>query len=139
MVIGNKTDVLSKRLLDVGQRALWEGISSVKSGNKIGDISYSIQKIIEENGFMVCTSLAGHVIGSKLHLKPQILNYGIPGTGEEIKAGVGLAIEPLILIDNKLYIDKDGFSIRTVDSNKCAHFEHTVLVYEDHQEVITKW
>lgn len=136
--VGNISNDL-KNLLMVTEESLFKGISQVVVGNKIGDISYAIQKHVERNRLRVSLELVGHGIGRVLHGPPCVPNYGPPNRGEEIKLGTCLAIEPVVFDgspDSKL--DKDGWTILSKYGNMSAHFEDTVIVTKDGPEVVTR-
>ena len=118
-----------KKLLEVGKKALMIGISQAKEGNRISDISYAIQRYVEQNGFSVIRDFVGHGIGSSLHEDPQVPNYGFPGRGPKIKRGMVLAIEPMICAGNyAVEILPDRWTAVTKDRSKAVHFEHSVAV-----------
>ncbi|MDD2646644.1 MAG: type I methionyl aminopeptidase [Patescibacteria group bacterium] len=128
-----------KKLLDVTKKSLELGIKKVKEGVYLGDVSSTIQNYIEKNGFSVVRNLCGHGIGRNLHEEPSIFNFGKPKTGPILKAGMTLAIEPMVnLGDFKVKTADDGWTIETVDGKYSAHFEHTVLVTKNGAEILTK-
>jgi len=119
----------SKRLMEVGEKALEIGINMVKEGNRISDISNAIQKFVEENGFSVIRDFVGHGIGTSLHEDPQIPNFGPPGRGPKIKRGMVLAIEPMIAAGGyEVEILSDSWTAVTKDRSRAVHFEHSVAV-----------
>jgi len=136
--IGN-VDGNKKKLVDVTKKSLMLGIEEVKPGNHIGDIGFAIQNYAEKNNFSVVRELVGHGIGRKLHEDPQIPNYGTRNTGEELKEGMCLAIEPMLNEGTEKIITKeDGWTICTEDGKPSAHFEHTVAVTNKGVEILTK-
>ena len=119
----------AQKLINVTKEALGVGISKAKVGNTIGDIGSAIQKYVEGSGLNVVRDLVGHGIGRKLHEPPQVLNYGEQGEGEELKAGMVIAIEPMVVTGSwKIKNGKDGFAFVTKDGGLAAHFEHTVAI-----------
>jgi methionyl aminopeptidase len=107
-------------------------------GGRLGDIGAAVQGVVEGNGFAVVRDLVGHGVGRSMHEDPQVKNYGEAGTGGELKAGMTLAIEPMITDGSyEIHIDDDGWSIFTVDDSLAAHFEHTVAITEDGPRVLT--
>ena len=103
------------------------------------DISHAVQKKAESNGYSVVTELVGHGIGTKLHEEPQIPNFGTPGTGLKIEAGMCFAIEPMInLGTEKIYTKSDSWTICTQDGLPSAHFEHTIAITKGKAEILTK-
>lgn len=129
----------AKELVEVAWNALNKGIEQAKPGNRIGDISYAIQSEVEKRGYGIVREFAGHGIGKKMHESPEILNYGKPGTGPLIKAGMAFAIEPIITAgDYNVFITRDGWTAKTVDGSLAAHVEDTVLVTEYGPEILTR-
>jgi methionyl aminopeptidase len=135
-----EVDAETRRLLDVGQEALLAGIDHARAGNRIGDISHAVQQVVEGAGFSVVRSLVGHGVGRSYHEEPQIPNFGEPGRGPLLQAGMTLAIEPMITAGGPdVYLHDDEWSISTRDGSMAAHFEHTVAVAEDGPpEVLTQ-
>lgn len=128
-----------ENLIVVTERALEIGIKKVVVGNRIGDISYAIQESIEKEGFGVIRDLVGHGIGEEIHEEPAIPNFGNPGTGSAIEAGMVFAIEPMVSAgEYKLYLKDDGWTFTSKDKSLTAHFEHTVLATANGPEVLTK-
>jgi methionyl aminopeptidase len=126
--IGSK----ERKLLGVGQKALAAGIEQARAGNRVGDISHAVQQVVEDAGFSVVRSLVGHGVGRSYHEEPQIPNFGEPGRGPLLQAGMTLAIEPMITAGGPdVYIHDDDWSISTRDGSMAAHFEHTVAVLEE--------
>ncbi|MCC5920052.1 MAG: type I methionyl aminopeptidase [Cyclobacteriaceae bacterium] len=128
--IGKVSDeVLS--LLIATRASLYEGISFARQGNRIGDIGYTIQQYAEERGYTVVRELVGHGVGKNLHESPEVPNYGKRGRGPKLKAGMVLAIEPMINLGQRNIVqESDGWTIRTKDRLPSAHFEHTVAITE---------
>lgn len=123
----------------VAQSALDKGIMKAQAGKRIGDISAAIQTEVEMHGYGVVREFAGHGIGKKMHEEPEILNYGKPSTGPVIQPGMAFAIEPMITMgDFKVYVLKDGWTVKTVDKSLAAHVEDTVIVTEDGPDIITR-
>jgi len=121
-----------KRLLDVTKECLELAIEQTISGNRIGDIGYSVQQHAEKNGFGVVRELVGHGLGRGLHEKPEVPNYGKKGRGPKMKPGLVLAIEPMINLGKKEVSQlSDGWTIITKDKLPSAHFEHDVAILKD--------
>ncbi|MCD6159518.1 MAG: type I methionyl aminopeptidase, partial [Kosmotoga sp.] len=136
--IVGETDEIGEKLVNVTKRALEIAIETVKDGVRLGDVSYSIQSFVEENGFGIVRDFVGHGVGRRLHEDPQIPNYGKKGTGIILKAGMTLAIEPMVTEGGwHVEILDDGWTVVTVDGKRAAHFEHTILVKKDGAEVLT--
>jgi methionyl aminopeptidase len=127
------------KLVDTTKEALSAGISAIKIGGRIGDISAAIEKVANRGKFGVVLILGGHAIGKHIHEMPFIPNYGKAGTGPVIQKGMLLALEPIFNEGSEeVYIDrKDGYTFRTSDGLRSAHFEHTVLVTEKGGEILT--
>ncbi|MBD2872247.1 type I methionyl aminopeptidase [Paenibacillus arenilitoris] len=127
-----------QRLLDVTEASLYAGLRLIKPDVRLYTISHAIQKVIEDAGFSVVREYVGHGIGADLHEEPQIPNYGIPDRGPRLKAGMVLAIEPMVNIGER-YVRtlEDNWTVVTEDGSWCAHFEHTVAVTEDGFEILT--
>ena len=125
-------------LLRITEESLYEGIRNAKVGNRIGDISFSIQEYSEKHGYSVVRELVGHGIGKNLHESPEVPNYGKKGNGPKIKPGLVIAIEPMINLGRRNVVQEDdGWTIRTQDREPSAHFEHTVAIFEDKTEILT--
>jgi methionyl aminopeptidase len=121
-----------QRLLDVAKEALAAGIDQARAGNRVGDISHAVQRVVEDAGFSVVRSLVGHGVGRSYHEEPQIPNFGQPGRGPQLQPGMTLAIEPMITAGSPdVYLHDDEWSISTQDGSMAAHFEHTVAVTEE--------
>jgi methionyl aminopeptidase len=128
----------TKKFIGVARRALDEAIEKARPGNKVGDISHAIQKIIERGGYSVVKELSGHGVGKELHEEPTIPNYGRSGEGEILKEGMVLAIEPIINMGSReVETAVDGWKIKTQDQSLSAHFEHTILIGRKKAEILT--
>lgn len=128
-VAAGKISDEKQRLLDVTKAALAAGIAKAVVGNRLGDISHAVQTVVEEAGFSVVREFVGHGIGRDLHEDPQIPNFGKPGRGPVLKAGMTLAIEPMVNIGSpRVEILEDKWTVVTCDGSASAHFEHTVAV-----------
>ncbi|WP_185873140.1 type I methionyl aminopeptidase [Blattabacterium cuenoti] len=122
----------NKNFLSCSKKSLYIGISKCISGNKIGDIGYSIQSFIEKNGFSVVKDLVGHGIGKKMHEDPQVPNFGKKGKGLELKNGFVLSIEPMINIGKSdIIFHNDGWTITTLDKKNSSHYEHNIAIVDD--------
>lgn len=136
--IGNVSPEV-KKLAHVAQVALDKAIEKAQPGNRLTDISAAVQKAVESEGYGVIRDFAGHGIGKHMHEDPEILNYGAPGQGPVLRAGMTFAIEPMITEgDYKVYITKDGWTVKTVDKSNAAHVEDTVLITEQGPKVLTR-
>jgi methionyl aminopeptidase len=133
-----EVDPEAQRLLDLGPEALAAGIAEARVGNRLSDISHAIQTVTEEAGFSVVRSLVGHGVGRSYHEDPQIPNFGPPGRGPLLTAGMTLAIEPMINAGAPdVFLHEDQWSISTADGSLSVHFEHTVAVTEAGPRILT--
>lgn len=133
-----KIDPKIRKLLTVTKESLFKGIEKAKPGNRLGDISYAIQESVEKNNFSVVREYVGHGIGSKLHEDPQIPNYGVPHTGIILEEGMVLAIEPMVNIGgHKTEVCNNGWTVVTEDRSWSAHFEHTIVITKNGNEILT--
>lgn len=129
----------AQRLLDVTARSLVAGIAMARAGNHVGDIGHAVQQVAEAAGFGVVRELVGHGIGTRFHEEPQIPNFGVPKRGAQLKAGMTLAIEPMITIGNPATRTlPDKWTVVTQDKSLSAHFEHTVAVTDGDPRILTK-
>ena len=140
IAVGKISDEKQK-LLDVTKKALDIGIQNALVGNKIFDISNSIQEYVESEGFSIVRELVGHGIGRQLHIKPQVPNSSIPATPDldvVLKEGMCLAIEPMVNVGARhIKTDSDGWTIRTKDGSSSAHFEHSILITKFQPRILT--
>jgi methionyl aminopeptidase len=128
----------AQRLLDACKAALEAGIDKARVGNTIGDISEAVQTVTEAAGFSVIRSLVGHGVGRSMHEDPQVPNFVSAYKGPELKAGMTIAIEPMITAGAaEVYIHDDEWSISTEDASLAAHFEHTVAVTAQGPRILT--
>jgi len=119
--------------------ALYQGIDQAKVGNRLQDISYTIQSLAEAHGYGVVRELVGHGIGKALHEEPQVPNFGRPHRGPILKPGMTLAIEPMINMGTQQVITKeDGWTVVTQDGLPSAHYEHTIVVQNGAPEILTE-
>jgi methionyl aminopeptidase len=127
-----------EKLIAVTREALYKGIAQARVGNRVSDISHAIQKHVEKNGFSVVRELVGHGIGRRLHEDPQIPNYGKPGEGPVLQAGMVIAIEPMVNMGGpNVKVKEDKWTVVTQDMMPSAHFEHTLLITEGEPEILT--
>ncbi|MHA1690382.1 MAG: type I methionyl aminopeptidase, partial [Candidatus Heimdallarchaeaceae archaeon] len=138
-IVGDTKNLLDKKLVKITFEALEIGIRNAKVGNRIGDISHSIQKYVESNGFSVVRDFVGHGVGKKLHEDPQIPNFGEPGTGVKIMNGMTLALEPMVCQgDWQIDILSDGWTVVTLDGKNAAHFEDTIAIVDNEPVILTR-
>lgn len=125
-------------LLKVTEESLYEGISVAKVGARTGDVGYTIQQYVEKRGYSVVRELVGHGVGKNLHEGPEVPNFGKRGQGTMLKAGMVIAIEPMINLGKRNVVqERDGWTIRTYDRRPSAHFEHTIAIRKDKAEILT--
>lgn len=130
---------LAEELIRVTEEALYIGIEKAVIGNRVSDISSSIQQYVEKHGFSVVRAFVGHGIGRFLHEDPQIPNFGKPGKGMRLKEGMTLAIEPMVNIGSPdVVILDDGWTAVTLDGSLSAHFEHTIVITKNGPQILTK-
>ena len=116
-----------------------KAIEKACPGNRLTDISAAVQQEVERHGYGVVRDFAGHGIGKQMHEDPEILNYGKPGSGPILRAGMTFAIEPMITEgDYKVYVAHDGWTVKTVDKSNAVHVEDTVLITEHGPKVLTR-
>jgi methionyl aminopeptidase len=129
----------ARGLVDTAREALQRAIAAAVPGNRIGDISHAIQSHVEARGYSVVRSFTGHGIGRKLHEKPEVPNFGEPGSGMKLRPGITLAIEPMVNLGTwEVGLLEDDWTAVTLDSKLSAHFEHTVLISDKGPEVLTR-
>jgi len=130
----------AQKLLDTTKQALFAGTEQARPRNHLGDISNAIQRTVEMDGLSIIRSLVGHGIGRDMHEDPQIPNYGEPGRGPLLEAGMVLAIEPMVNSGtHQVRVGDDNWAVYSQDSSLAAHFEFTVAVTEDGPRILTPW
>jgi methionyl aminopeptidase len=137
--VGNVTPV-AKRLLATTREALFEGVEQCRPGNRLGDVSHTIQRRVEADGFAIIQALVGHGIGRDMHEDPQIPNFGEPGTGPELAEGMVIEVEPMVNAGaHPIRVGEDNWSVYSQDGSLAAHFEHTVAITADGPRILTPW
>lgn len=132
-----KVSKASADLINITAEALLVGIEQAKCGNTVGDIGHAIEEFVGRN-YGIVRELSGHGVGKKIHEDPYIPNYGKKGKGEKLVPGMVIAIEPMLNIGRADIITlSDGYTIKTADGSRSAHFEHTVLITEGEAEILT--
>jgi methionyl aminopeptidase len=138
MFFVGKPGIAAQRVASVAHLAMKSGIELVRPGVKLGDIGHKIQTIVEGNGYSVVREYCGHGIGREFHEDPQVLHYGKPGSGVELKAGMTFTIEPMVNVGRRhVRLLPDGWTVVTKDHSLSAQWEHTILVTDDGYEVLT--
>jgi len=132
-----KTNKASEQLLHATREAMMVGIAEAKAGNTVGDIGYAIEKFVNRK-YGIVRELSGHGVGVKIHEDPYVPNYGKKGKGQKLIPGMVIAIEPMLNIGKADILTlSDGYTIKTADGSRSAHFEHTVLITEGEPEILT--
>ncbi len=130
----------SRRLIEVTEAALTAGIAVMVDGNRLSDIGHEVQTVAEAAGFSVVREYVGHAIGTEMHERPDVPNYGPAGRGPRLRAGNVFAVEPMINVgDPATRVLADGWSVVTRDGSRSAHFEHTIAITDDGPEVLTRF
>ncbi len=125
-------------IIEAAEKSFWAGVKAAQPGNRISDISYAIQKSVEQRGYSVVKEFQGHGIGKEMHEEPGIPNFGKPGKGPRIIPGMTLAIEPMINEGSPdIEILDDGWTVVTYDGKLSAHYENTVFIGRNGPEVLT--
>ena len=128
----------AEKLLRVTEESLWAGIRQMVEGNRISDIGHAVQSVAEGAGFSVVREYVGHAIGTAMHEKPEVPNYGVPGKGPKLRAGNVFAVEPMVNAGGpETRLLADGWSVVTADGSLSAHFEHTIAITDGEPEVLT--
>ena len=136
--VGEPPSAEAEKLVLVTEEALEAGISQIRPGGRLSDISHALQQVVEGAGFSVVREYVGHGIGRNLHEDPQIPNYGLPGRGPELRPGLVVAVEPMVTMgDWRTRVLADDWTVVTADGSLAAHSEHTIAVTEDGREVLT--
>jgi methionyl aminopeptidase len=141
VVVGGEGYLTSdtRRLLEGTEQALQAAIKIVKPGIKVGDISATVEAVLRKHKLGIVRELVGHGVGYELHEDPEIPNYGKAGIGPVLKQGMTIAVEPITTLgDHDIYLEKDGWTLRTWDGSYSAQFEHTLVVTENGCEVLTR-
>jgi methionyl aminopeptidase len=134
-----EVDEEARKLLEVTERSLYEGIKKAVVNNRLSDISHAIQSYAESKGFSVVRDFVGHGVGRNMHEDPQVPNFGQPGHGPRLKAGMVLAIEPMVNVgDFEVETLENNWTVVTSDRKRSAHFEHSVAITDEGPRILTK-
>ena len=137
-VLVESSDVKKRNLIRATRDSLSSGLRVVKDGCKTGDIGAAIEKTLKENKLGIVRDLVGHGVGHTVHEDPNIPNFGQPGTGAELKAGMTVAIEPMATVNGEaVFVDSDKWTVKTADNSLSAHFEQTILIKQNGYDVLT--
>ena len=138
-VIVGTPNKAKQKLVDTTRASLEAGIAEIKDGVLVGDIAHAIQTVLDSAGLGIVRDLVGHGVGHELHEEPNIPNYGRKGTGDRLKAGMTIAIEPMATLGSyQVYTAQDDWTIETRDGSLAAHFEDTILITETGFEILTR-
>jgi methionyl aminopeptidase len=136
--VGDNPPTEVAALMEATEASLWAGIAAARAGNRVGDISNAVQTVAEGAGFSVVREYVGHGVGRELHEDLQIPNYGPPGRGAVLEAGLTIALEPMINVgDWRTKVLDDDWTVITADRRLSAHYEHTIAVRDGDAEVLT--
>jgi methionyl aminopeptidase len=139
VIVAGKSDPADEKLLQLTLESLDAGIFMARDGCHVGDISGAIQKVLDRGGYGVVRDLVGHGVGHHVHEEPNIPNYGVAGKGPVLEAGMTIAIEPMATRGTyRVKLDPDGWTVRTTDGSRAAHFEDTILITQDGSEILTR-
>jgi methionyl aminopeptidase len=131
---------VAEKLLTVTEEALFAAVEQCRVGNRLGDVSHSVQTVVEEQGLSVVRSLVGHGIGRDMHEDPQIPNFGDPGRGPLLEEGMVFAVEPMVTAGRQaVRMGADHWAIYAQDGSLAAHFEFTVAIQADGPRILTPW
>lgn len=129
----------ARRLIEVTEQALYEGIRQMRADNHVGDISAAVQKHVESNGFHVPREYTGHGVGRHMHEGPQVPNFGFPGQGAILQPGMTIALEPMVMVGtHRTRVLADQWTVIAADSSLAAHFEHSVAVTDNEPLILTE-
>ena len=127
------------RLIAVTEQSFWEGMKFARPRYRVSDISHAIQSYVEAQGFSIVRDFVGHGVGKKLHEAPEVPNFGNPGHGPRLMAGMTLAVEPMVNQgDWQVKVLEDGWTVKTADGRLAAHFENSILITKDEPEILTR-
>jgi methionyl aminopeptidase len=138
MLIGKDDDPAIKRLLEVTERSLYDGVDVMRHGVKTGDIGAAIGAVLKAGDLGIVRDLVGHGVGHQVHEEPNIPNYGTAGRGTQLSAGMTVAIEPMATLGgHQVILYTDGWTVATADQSLSAHYEHTILITDTGAEILT--
>lgn len=136
-IVGEVADEVKNLVINT-EKALYEGLSKIHEGAKIGDIGAAIEEYAHKHNLAVVRELVGHGVGTNVHEDPDVPNFGKKGCGITLKAGMVIAVEPMLNLGKRdVYLDDDDWAIRTLDESPSAHFEHTVVVTKTGYKILT--
>ncbi len=129
----------AKRLIEVTRNSFWRGVEELKVGNRLGDVGSAIDTLVRENGFSTVRRYVGHGVGTDMHESPDVPNFGTPGRGVRLCAGMTIAIEPMVNVGSFEVMEMpDGWTVKTADGSLSAHYENTVALTSDGVLILTE-
>lgn len=138
IAVGKEVNPKATKLVEDTKASLHAGIAVLHDKVKVGDIAAAVQAVLDRGGYGIVRDLVGHGVGHELHEDPNIPNHGKAGTGPELFKGMTIAIEPMATLGtHKIIVDEDGWTVKTQDGSRAAHFEHTILITENGAEILT--
>lgn len=136
--VGNVSDE-AKKLIQVTRDSFWAGVEKLEAGNRLGDVGSAIDTLVRQNGFSTVKRYVGHGIGTNLHEQPDVPNFGTPGRGIRLSAGMTLAIEPMVNVGKADVVElNDGWTVKTADRSLSAHYENTVALTSNGVLILTE-
>lgn len=139
IVVGTTGNSKEKDLVRFTEEALLAGIAEARDGVQVGTIANAIEAVLKKHQLGIVRDLVGHGVGHELHEEPNIPNYGRAGSGPTLRAGMTIAIEPMATLgSHQVFCEQDGWTIKTSDGSRAAHFEHTILITEHGSEILTQ-
>lgn len=140
MAVGGESSADADELMRATKRSLFDAVEQCRPGRHLGDVGHAVETCVKSAGFSVIRELIGHGVGRQMHEEPQVPNYGAPGTGVELKAGMVLAIEPMVNAGGpEIVVGDDNWSVYAADGSLASHFEFTVAVTDDEPRILTPW
>lgn len=130
----------AQRLIDVTRQSFYEGIAFAREGQRISDISHAVQSFVEAAGYSVVRDFVGHGIGTEMHEDPEVPNFGEPGHGPRLRAGMTICVEPMVCAGRyNVRVMPDKWTVKTCDGSLAAHYEHTILITSDEPILLTEY
>lgn len=138
--VGGEATAIGEQLMSVTKQSLFDAVDQCQVGNHLGDVGHAVETRVEAAGFSIIRELIGHGVGRQMHEEPQVPNYGTPGTGPELKAGMVIAIEPMVNAGGpEIFVGDDKWSVFSADGSLTAHFEFTVAITDSGPRILTPW
>lgn len=138
--VGGESNAIAEQLMATTKQSLFDAVEQCRPGRHLGDVGHAVEERVEAAGFSVIRELIGHGVGRQMHEEPQVPNYGVPGSGPELKAGMVLAIEPMVNAGGpEIFVGEDHWSVYAADGSLTSHFEFTVAVTDAGPRILTPW